>query len=129
MDTLRLLSMQTASNPEFDADDYNYEAELPKIQMAGHAPKSPDSNSSVIKTAAAVRASAIVADLETPRTFQQPALSNYMDGDKLFIAEACGNCARAYGTSLTCSLLKTQIDPLMCCSDFYSPFDIELKNA
>jgi hypothetical protein len=111
---LDLISNQTATNPAFRDEqiDYNHQYYNPfaptaaapvAIPQAAEIPNSPPLFQTHSQTYA-----------RPPRPVQA----------KLYLAAACGNCARAFGAPLTCALDQTQVSPLTGCDQFYAPSEV-----
>lgn len=56
--------------------------------------------------------------------------TNFDNTNKVFtesqtcLANACGNCALAYGNPLQCALLEKPVNALEACKDYLSPFQL-----
>lgn len=142
MDPLNILSMQTMTSPQFDPSLVDYENAWVKNPMADTAAPVPIAprvqmpqqqqqqrqEQPIQNLAAATRVSiksnrTALASIATQGVEAAPPYS--ITSDKLYLAAACGNCARAYGNPLVCALLKIQISQLTACDNFASPFEIE----
>ena len=118
-DPLQLLSFQTFSNAEYteNRDPDMYQTPIAKtVYQPTIAPNHLEER--------ALRPDNFQAQPTTFRPSFQPALKTAKNKDKLYLAEACGNCARAYGTPLVCALVTEPIEPLSCCDLYLSPFNL-----
>lgn len=114
--------MQTIGNSQFDDRNTDYNA----VYVTPPQANGPEPRTTVsIKTAtigssgSRVPAIADYANVHDPLALQEDAQSS-----NLYLAAACGNCARAYGNKLTCALLDLVVDSLSACDQFASPFNI-----
>lgn len=115
---LAMLSAQTATNPQYSDADLNYD------QYSFRPPET-----AVPQMAAPVSISAQHYPPEQPQQLFRTQAVNYARPSApapttLYLAQACGNCARSYGTPLVCAALKTEVSPLSVCANFCSPLDI-----
>lgn len=116
--TLAMLSAQTATNPQYSDADLNYD------QYAYRAPET-----AVPHMAAPVSIpTQQYSSQQPPQLFRTQAV-NYARpvaaaSSTLYLAQACGNCARSYGDPLVCAALKIEVSPLSVCANFCSPLDI-----
>jgi hypothetical protein len=119
---LAMLSAQTASNPHYSDGEVNYDQHNYQVPQAYPIPQAP------------------ISQMAAPVPVQQPHYPpeqqlfrtqavNYARPPvpippTLFLAQACGNCARSYGAPLVCAALKTEVSPLSVCENFSSPLDL-----
>jgi hypothetical protein len=133
MDPLSLLSFQTISGIQFNSEtvDYNTIEVLPNSQRyleeavvsvaAASLPidsTPPTTSAPLFRTQA--RMSIEPKDID-PTDDAPGAVEN---DSKLYLALACGNCARAFGSPLVCALTGLSASPLNVCDSFVSPTSI-----
>jgi hypothetical protein len=128
---LAALSAQTAINPSYYDAEINYDQYQYQVPHASP----PQSTAAVYQIPPAP-----LPQMAAPVPVQQPHYPpeqqlfrtqavNYARQPApipptLFLAQACGNCARSYGAPLVCAALKTEVSPLSVCENFSSPLDL-----
>jgi hypothetical protein len=133
MDPLSLLSFQTINGTQFNSEavDYNTIEVLPNSQRyledalvsVAAAPlpidsTPPTSSAPLFGTQAriSIEPKWVVPTDDAPSTVENDS--------KLYLALACGNCARAFGSPLVCALTGLSASPLNVCDSFVSPTSI-----